>query len=417
MRITSYGAARGVTGSKHLIEINGHRILLDCGMFQGKRKEAAAKNQQFPFNGENVDVVLLSHAHIDHSGILPVLARKGYEGKIFATPATRDLCSVMLLDSAHIQERDAKWLSKKNQTFVPALYTDIEVREIMRRFICVPYDIELEVVPGVRATFKDAGHVLGSAMILIEFEENGKRRRLVFSGDIGPQEHAYPKGSLGAGRRRCGDHGEHLRRPRSRSHRNIGRQARGRGQPHLRSGRQAHRADVCPGAGPGVRVCVEAARNGGSDPDAAGVRGQPAHGEHHRRFSDYTRTCSTTTCAWSWRIRGDPFELRHIEYIRNREASMRLNTMREPMIIISAAGMCEHGRILHHLRNNCSDDRNTILIIGFQAKNTLGRRIVERDREIKIFGVKHQLRAEVKTLNSLSAHAGRSDLIEFGGAV
>ena len=185
MRITTYGAAGGVTGSKHLLEVNGHRVLFDCGMFQGKREEAARKNRELPFDVNAIDAVVLSHAHIDHSGVLPVLARHGFQGRVFATPATRDLCAIMLLDSAHIQERDARWLSKRDQTFVPPIYTDVDAHQIMRHFVCIPYDLSIDVVPGVKVTLKDAGHVLGSAMVLVEFEENGSRRKLIYSGDIG----------------------------------------------------------------------------------------------------------------------------------------------------------------------------------------------------------------------------------------
>jgi len=185
MRITSYGAAESVTGSKHLVEINGNTILFDCGLFQGRRKEAAERNKTLPFSVQDLDAVVLSHAHIDHSGTLPVLAHNGYEGPIFTTPATRDLCSVMLLDSARIQERDAEWLSKKKRTFIPPIYVEEDARTIMHRFISVPYDMPIDVVPGVRVTFKDAGHVLGSSIVLTEFKENGSSRRFIYSGDIG----------------------------------------------------------------------------------------------------------------------------------------------------------------------------------------------------------------------------------------
>ncbi|MCX5771873.1 MAG: MBL fold metallo-hydrolase, partial [Candidatus Hydrogenedentes bacterium] len=185
MKITSYGAAGGVTGSKHLLEINGYRILLDCGMFQGRRQEADVKNRHLGFEARSVNATILSHAHIDHSGLLPVLDRNGYNAFIYSTCATRDLCSIMLKDSAHIQARDAEWLSKKNRTFVPPLYQDIDVQEVMKRFKCTPYGGRFEVVPGIHATFQDAGHVLGSAIVCVEYAENGSTKRLIFSGDLG----------------------------------------------------------------------------------------------------------------------------------------------------------------------------------------------------------------------------------------
>ncbi|MBN2308502.1 MAG: MBL fold metallo-hydrolase [Candidatus Hydrogenedentes bacterium] len=413
MRITSYGAARGVTGSKHLVEVNGHRILLDCGMFQGHRKEAAEKNRDFPFNDGNIDVVILSHAHIDHSGTLPMLARHGFRGQVFTTPATRDLCAIMLLDSAHIQERDARWLSKKEQTFTPPLYTDIEVREIMRHFICVPYDVPLEVVPGVRVTFKDAGHVLGSAMPLLEFQENGKSRRLIFSGDIGQKNMPILKDPwepddadvvLMEGTYGDRDHDpietveSKLADVVNRTHARGGKVivptfALERAQEFVYALKRLEMKNRIPE----IPVFVDSPLT---------VNITEVFRLHTDLFDDQMRDVMEAS--------GDPFELKHIEYIRNREASMRLNDLKKPAIILSAAGMCEHGRILHHLRNNCEDEKNTILIIGFQAKNTLGRRIVERQKEIKIFGIKHELMAEVKTLNALSAHAGRTELIAFG---
>ncbi|MCL4694036.1 MAG: MBL fold metallo-hydrolase, partial [Candidatus Hydrogenedentes bacterium] len=185
MRITSHGAAETVTGSKHLVEINGKRILFDCGMFQGSRKESEHRNRELPFDPKTIDSVVLSHAHIDHSGVLPMLVKHGYAGPIYATPATRDLCSIMLLDSAHIQARDAEWLSKKNRSFVAPLYDDEDVTQTMRRFVSVPYDLPIEVVPGVKMTFRDAGHVLGSAMAFVEFAENGTAKRFLYGGDLG----------------------------------------------------------------------------------------------------------------------------------------------------------------------------------------------------------------------------------------
>ncbi|MCP4638815.1 MAG: MBL fold metallo-hydrolase [bacterium] len=413
MRITSYGAARGVTGSKHLIEVNGSRILFDCGMFQGRRREAAHKNRDFPFKEQDIDVVVLSHAHIDHSGTLPMLARHGFQGQIFTTPATRDLCAIMLLDSAHIQERDARWLSKKNQEFAPPLYTDLDVREIMRRFICVPYDIPMEIAPGFKMTLKDAGHVLGSAMILAEFEENGTQRKLIFTGDIGRKNMAILKdpwepddADVVMMESTYGDRDHDPIETLDAKLAEVINRTHGRGGKVIVPTFALERAQEFVYALkrlemqnriPNLPVYVDSPLT---------VNITEVFRLHTDLFDDQMRDVMEKS--------GDPFELRHIEYIRNREASMRLNSLKEPAIILSAAGMCEHGRILHHLRNNCEDERNTILIIGFQAKNTLGRRIVERQKEIKIFGIAHPLRAEVKVLNALSAHAGRTELIEFG---
>jgi len=413
MRITTYGAAGGVTGSKHVVEINGYRILFDCGMVQGRRQESAQKNSRLPFSVDDIHAVVLSHAHIDHSGILPLMARRGYRGRIFTTPATRDLCAIMLLDSAHIQKRDAQWLSEKQESFVAPIYSDEDVREIMRRFICVPYDIAIEVVPGVNVTFKDAGHVLGSAMAVAEFHENGTRRRFLYSGDIGRRNMPILKDTwepddadVVVMESTYGDRDhdpietldDELADVVKRTHARGGKVivpsfALERAQEFIYALKRLEMNDRIPK----LPVFVDSPLT---------VNITEVFRLHADSFDDEIRNVMEQS--------GDPFELDHIEYIRNREASMRLNSMTEPAIIISASGMCEYGRILHHLRNNCEEDRNTILIIGFQAKYTLGRRIVERQPTIKIFGLKHPLNAHVKTLNSLSAHAGRTDLLEFG---
>ncbi len=413
MRITSYGAAEGVTGSKHLVEINGRRILYDCGMFQGRRKEAAEKNQNLPFAVEDIDAVVLSHAHIDHSGILPLLARHGYEKPIFATPATRDLCAVMLLDSARIQERDAEWLSKKKRTFVPPIYLEEDARTIMRRFICVPYDMPIEIVPEVRVTFKDAGHVLGSSMVLTEFTENGSSRRFVYSGDIGrknmpilrdPWEPDTADVVIMESTYGNRDHdpietldaklAEQINQTYERGGKVIVPSfALERAQEFVYALKRLEMQNRIPN----IPVFVDSPLT---------VNITEVFRLHTDLFDEDARKLMEGS--------GNPFQLDHIEYIRNVERSKELDKLHEPAIIISASGMCEFGRILHHLKNNCEDPRNTILIIGFQAVNTLGRRIVERAKRVKIFGEHYSLRANVKVLNALSAHAGRTELIDFG---
>ncbi len=413
MRITSYGAAEEVTGSKHLVEANGHQLLLDCGMFQGRRDQSAKRNRNLPFDPGRLRAVVLSHAHIDHSGILPLLAQHGFKGQVFATPATRDLCAVMLRDSANIQERDAQWLSRKKQTFVPPLYGDSEVREIMRRFVSVPYDLPMEVAPGVRMTLRDAGHVLGSAMVLLEAEEKGKPRRLLYTGDLGrrdmpilndpwiPEDADAVVMESTYGSR---DHepiealDERLAGVINRTFERGGKIivpsfALERSQEFVYALKRLEMAKAIPR----IPVYVDSPLT---------VNITEVFRLHTDSLDEKFQKLDDEA--------GDPFQLGKIEYIRAAHRSKQLNRLQEPAIIISASGMCEFGRILHHLRNNCRDERNTILIIGFQAQHTLGRRIVEREPEIKIFGVKHELNAEVQVLNALSAHAGRGELVEFG---
>jgi len=414
MRITSYGAAGGVTGSKHLVEINGHRILYDCGLFQGRRKEAAKRNKTLPFDVGDIDAVVLSHAHIDHSGTLPVLAHHGYQGPIFTTPATRDLCAVMLRDSARIQQRDAEWLSKKKRTFVPPICVEEDARTIMKRFICVPYDMPIEVAPDVRVTFKDAGHVLGSSMVLTEFKENGSQRRFIYSGDIGRKNMPILRDPWEPDRADVvmmeSTYGDRDHDPIETLDKKLADQINGTVE---RGGKVIVPSFALERAQEFVYALKRLEMNGRIPNNIPVYVDSPLTVNitevfrlHTDLFDEEARNLMEES--------GSPFQLNNIEYIRRVERSKELHNIREPAIIISASGMCEFGRILHHLKNNCEDARNTILIIGFQAVNTLGRRIVEREKMLKIFGRKHPLRANVKVLNALSAHAGRSELIDFG---
>lgn len=413
MRITSFGAAENVTGSKHILEVNGYKFLFDCGMFQGHREESVHRNKTLPFPADDLHGVVLSHAHIDHSGTLPVLIRRGYHGRIFATPATRDLCAVMLMDSAKIQERDAKWLSKKNRQFFPPIYAEEDVHETMRRFVCIPYEMPFDLAPGIKVTFHDAGHVLGSAMAMVEFEENGVPRSFLYSGDLGRENMAILRDPWIP---TCADVVMMESTYGDRDHDPIetldGKLAEIINRTYKRGGKvivpsfaferaqefiyalkrleMQHRIPTIP-------VYVDSPMT---------VNITSVFRLHTDLFDDEIQKIIEQA--------GDPFELNRIEYISNLEQSMQLNSITEPAIIISASGMCEYGRIVHHLRNNIEDKRNTVLIIGFQAKNTLGRRIVEREKEVKIFGVKVPLNAEVQVLNALSAHAGRKELIDFG---
>jgi len=413
MKITSLGAAREVTGSKHLLESNGTRILLDCGLFQGIRREADEKNRRSSLHPASLHAVILSHAHIDHSGLLPLLAKQGYRGTVYCTPATRDLCAIMLLDSAHIQQRDAEFLSKKDRSFVPPLYEAEDVQEIMRHFVSVPYEVRLPVTPGMFLTFHDAGHVLGSAMVELDYEERGRRRRFIFSGDIGRKNTPI------------------LQDPWEPSDADI----------VLMESTYGHREhDPIEAVEAKLRTIIHDTYDRGGKiivPTFALERAQEVIYALKRLelknaipkqpvFVDSPLTVNITevfrlhTESFDREFRaamhenGNPFELENIRYIRSQSESMELNTLKGPAVIIAASGMCEYGRILHHLRNHCEDARHTIRIGGFQANNTLGRRIVERQRQIKIFGVKRDLNAQVKTLNEFSAHAGRSELVAFG---
>ncbi|MBI2423225.1 MAG: MBL fold metallo-hydrolase [Candidatus Hydrogenedentes bacterium] len=412
MKLTSFGGAGEVTGSKHIVEINGLRILLDCGLFQGRRQESWEKNRHFNFDVNSIHAVVLSHAHIDHSGLLPMLQKFGYTGCVYATPATRDLCSIMLLDSARIQERDAEWLSKKNMTFMPPLYDEDNVRAIMKRFISVPYDVHFPLGNDVHFTFHDAGHVLGSAMVEMDYVEKGALKRFIFSGDIGrknmsiledPWEPAAANSVLMESTYGDRDHDPMAQM-----------------EPHLaeiinttvkRGGKIIVPAFALERAQELV-YALKRLQMKNAIPNIPVIVDSPLTVNITEVFRLHTESFDRqfrNTMEES----GDPFLLDDIRYIRALKDSIAVNSLKGPAIIISAAGMCEHGRIQHHIKNHCGDPKNTILIIGFQAKNTLGRRIVERQRQIRIFGVEYDLNADVKIMNEFSAHAGRAELIDF----
>ncbi len=413
MKITSFGAAGGVTGSKHLLEINGARILLDCGMFQGSREESARKNRTFPFVAEKLHAVVLSHAHIDHSGTIPMLYKHGYRGRIYTTPATHDLCGVMLLDSANIQERDAEWLAKKQRTFIPPLYDESHVLEAMKHFVNYPYEDRFEVTPDVFITFHDAGHVLGSAMVTVDYKEDGSARRLLFSGDLGRKNMPLLRdpwipedADTVIMESTYGDRDHDPIETMEEKLREVVIRTMRRGGKIIVPSFALERAQE-------VVFALKRLEMNGAIPPLPVYVDSPLTVDITEIFR-YHKELFDQETNHVMNLAGDPFVLKNIEYIRNSDDSMRLNTIKDPCVIISASGMCEVGRILHHLRNNCEDARNTILIVGFMAENTLGRRIVERRPEIKIFGVKRPLRAEVVIMNAFSAHAGRSELLEFG---
>ncbi|HOK08544.1 MAG TPA: MBL fold metallo-hydrolase [Candidatus Hydrogenedens sp.] len=413
MKITSYGAAEEVTGSKHLLEIDGTKILLDCGLFQGRRMEADQKNRQNSLDINKINCIVLSHAHIDHSGLLPYFGKKNYKGPIYSTPATRDLCSIMLMDSAHIQQKDAQWLSKKNMTFIPPLYSSDDVHEIMRRFVSIPYEMRLQIANDIFLTFHDAGHVLGSAMVELEYREFGKWKRLIFSGDIGrknmpiladpwepkPCDTLIMESTYGDR-----DHGN-MEQMDAKLEEIIKETVHQGGKiivPSFALERTQefiyalHRLET-QNRIPDIPVFVDS-------PLAVDIT--EVFRLHMESFDEDFKQ--------QLRNAGNPFDLKRIRYIRSQTESMELNTLKGPAIIISASGMCEYGRILHHLRNNISDPKNTILIIGFQAEYTLGRKIVEKEPRVRILGVMVELKAQVKIMNEFSAHAGRSELIDFG---
>ncbi len=417
MQIHFLGAAQTVTGSQHLISVNGSRILLECGLFQGKRWEAFERNRDLPFDAASIDALVLSHAHIDHSGNIPNLVRNGFQGPIYATFATRDLCSAMLRDSAYIHEQDVAYVNKKRarkgEPPVEPIYTYDDAIASLEHFVSVGYDRTVPIAPGVRCTFLDAGHILGSAIVFLEIEEPGQKPvRLLFSGDLGRDEMPILRDPIPAPEADVliieSTYGDRLHKPHEEAKQKLLRligDAYDQGGkvviPAFSVGRtqeivySLHRL-ASDGLLPDVPVFVDS-------PLAVNVtevfRLHPeCYDEELRDFMNGDH-------------HPDPFGFDRLRYIRNVEDSKTLNVLQGPAVIISASGMCEAGRIQHHLKHNITDPRNAVLIVSWQAPYTLGRRLVERQPVVKIFGEEFPLRARVETINGYSAHADRNGLL------
>lgn len=412
MRLRFVGAAREVTGSAHLLQVQGRTILLDCGLFQGRRRETAAKNRVLPYAVDRIDAVVLSHAHIDHAGRLPFLVKEGFRGPIHCTAPTRDLCEVMLADSAHIQQKDAEFLARRQREAVEPLYVLSDVSDALTQFRPRRYHDRFEVVPGVTGRFVDAGHILGSASVELEWEEDGRTRRLGFSGDIG----------------RVGLPIIRDPEPLERLDWVIMESTYGnRDHESVANARDALARVVNETASRGGRVLIPAFAVGRTQellydlhvlarakriPRIPIVIDSPLAHEATHVFRDNTQVFDTSEPL----VRhangngGSIFDFDLVQFTPEVEDSKAMMRRSGPMVVIAASGMVESGRILHHLMHSAGDPRTTILIVGFQAEHTLGRRIVERQPMIKVFGEELPLRAQVEVLNGYSAHADRMDL-------
>lgn len=412
MRLQFMGAAREVTGSAHLVHFHGRTILLDCGLFQGRRSEVNAKNRKLPYATDRIDAVVLSHAHIDHAGRLPFLVKEGYRGTIHSTVATRDLCEVMLADSAHIQEKDADFLARHRGETIEPLYTLRDVSSALTQFRPHRYHDRFEVIPGVMARYVDAGHILGSASVELEWEEDGETRRLGFSGDIGRPGLPIirdPEPLEGLDwvimESTYGD----------------------RDHTSIEGARDDLARIVTETAARGGRILIPAFAVGrtqellydlhelaraGRIPRIPIVIDSPLATEATNVFRENTQDFDTTESL----VRqtngkdGSLFDFDMVQFTPGIEDSKAMMHRSGPMIVIAASGMVESGRILHHLMHSAGDPRTTVLVVGFMAEHTLGRRIVERQPMIKVFGEQIPLRATVEILNGYSAHADRTEM-------
>lgn len=417
MEIQFIGAAQTVTGSMHLVRTGTTTFLIDCGLYQGKRKEAFEINRTYDlFDPLEVDFIILTHAHIDHSGNLPTLVKNGFKGKIYSTFATRDLVTIMLRDSAHIQEKDIEYVNKKRkkkgQNPFEALYTKQDAHDALKLFVGINYHHEIELTPDIKLTFVDAGHILGSAVTYLSIMENGKEIKVGFSGDLGRPNLPILKDpekirdvdyficeSTYGGRTHDNplDSEQQLARVVNRAHERkakviIPAFSVGRTQELVYA---LHRI-FSRGDAPRIPVYVDS----------------PLSVNATEVFRLHPECFDTETEEFLIRDK-DPFGFNQLNYVAEVSESKEINEYDGPLMIISSSGMCEAGRIQHHLRNNIEDPNNIILMVGYAAHHTLGRRIIEKDEVVKIFGQEHELKAEVIVLNSFSAHADANELMDY----
>ena len=414
IQLTFHGAAGRVTGSLHLLEAAGARIALDAGLFQGPRAESNELNRTLPFDARRLDAIVVSHAHIDHIGRLPLLVRHGFHGPIYTTPATRDLCAVMLPDAALIQERDAEFLARRNKAGPESepLYTLRDAVAVQELMVGVPYRRVQFIRKHLSFEYTDAGHILGSASVDIRITEGSTPHRLVFSGDIGRsglpiiRDPDPPSGRVDTliieSTYADTDH-----QPVADAEHHLGaliRKVAGRGGkvliPAFALGRiqelvYSLHALFRRGEIPGVTIYVDS---------PLGVDATSVFRIHPEIFDQREQFIAQTS---------DIFDFPLVRYVRDVEESKRLNSLTGPAVIIAASGMAESGRILHHLASHIGDHRNVVLFVGYQAENTLGRRIQDGAESVKIFGEMHPRRAEVLSLSGYSAHADRGGLRDW----
>ncbi|MBK9170208.1 MAG: MBL fold metallo-hydrolase [Bryobacterales bacterium] len=413
MKLTFWGAAQTVTGSMHHLAVDGRQFLLDCGMRQGRRKEADSVNRNLPFEAEGIDGVILSHAHIDHSGNLPTLVNRGFRGPIYATPPTAALCDDMLRDSAYIQEKDAEFVNRKRQRrrsddLVEPLFRLADVETTLPLFRHLRYHRKQEIAEGLTCELFDAGHLLGSAAVLLTHGS----RKIIFSGDVGrknlpvikdpeqlpPADYLILESTYG-----------------NRFHKqdeNVSDKLCGVIKRTAARGGKVIVPAFAVGRTQALVLLLHELANSGCIPKIPLFVDSPLAVDVTEVFRNHPDCFDAETMEYVNNGLA-PFDFSSLTYIRKVEDSMKLNDLRGPFVVLSASGMCEAGRILHHLRHNIEDPRNTVLITGFQADGTLGRKLVDRWGEVNIFGEPRRVRAEIVTMNELSGHADQGELVDW----
>ena len=416
------GGAQTVTGSKHLLRTSMASVLLDCGLFQGPRKESNEKNREFSLDGRQLDAIVLSHAHIDHSGALPCIYKTGYRGPVYTTPATRDLCMPMLMDTAWIMKGDAEHIQKlihrgvKHLDPVEPLYDEADVTGVLSLFVGLPYHRKQNIAPGIDLTFFEAGHVLGSAITVLDIEDEGKKVRLAFTGDLGRKHLPIlrsPEVPQGVD---CllmeSTYGDRLHDPielTTDALAEVINRTIKRGGKIVIPSFALERAQE-------VIYALKKLRDQNRIPGIPVYVDSPLTVKLTDVFKLHPECYDSETFALL-QSKNSPFDFPGLKYISSVEDSKSVSASTEPCIVISASGMCEGGRVLHHLMATIEDAKNTVVIVGFQAESTLGRRLVEKRAEVRIYGVMRPLSAEVCVLNGFSGHADQNGLLHFAEAV
>jgi metallo-beta-lactamase family protein len=418
MKIAFHGAAQTVTGSKHLLTLkNGKKVLLDCGMFQGLGNETDMLNRNFGFESSEVDAMILSHAHIDHCGLVPKLVKEGFSGKIYCTPATRDLSAVLLKDSAEIQEDDIKYTNKRRaaegQPYLRPLYTIEEAKKAVEHLTEVAYGVWFNVIDGVQAMYTDAGHIIGSACVHVKVVEDGKETRLTFSGDVGRYRDAilkspetFPQADYILLESTYGNslHDNNVTTPDMllRWIEKACIQKKGKLiMPAFSVGRTQE-----------LLYALNQLEVENKLPDLDYYVDSPLSIEATMIVKKYPQYFNRTIQNLMETDK-DPFAFKGLRYVQTVDQSKQLNFQNGPMVIISASGMGDAGRVKHHISNNIENSRNTILLTGYCEPRSLGGRLMAGEKEVGIFGVKHEVNAEIGAIRSMSAHGDYEDLCQW----
>ncbi|GAA4334697.1 MBL fold metallo-hydrolase [Mucilaginibacter gynuensis] len=418
MHIVFHGAARNVTGSKHLIRLNdGTGILLDCGMFQGMGEQTEDMNEHFGFNPNNVDYMILSHAHIDHCGLIPRLVAEGFNGQIFCTAPTMDLVRILLMDSAHIQMQDTEYSNRhrqrKGQPLLEPLYNEEQVMEALRLFKIVDYHEEHEITPRVKFQFTDAGHVVGSAAVHLTVLEDGKETRITFSGDVGrygdmllKSPETFPQADYILLESTYGDSLHKDLAPIEDALLEIIKQT-----CEIKKGKVIIPA-FSVGRTQELLYALNSLELKGVLPDLPYFVDSPLSEKATRVLMDHPEVYNNNVNE-VLKVDANPFAFKGLRFVQSTEESIALNSDPRPCVIISSSGMAEAGRVKHHIKNNIGNQKNTILIVGYCEPNSLGGHLMRHEREVYIFGEQYEVKAEVEVIKSMSAHGDYEDLLHF----